>query len=128
MMSNMKKNIIRILTIVAIATVFSSCQKPFVKHYDLAVDSYADVLPYTGDTFPVYVYCSDDWTAEFDEEVDWIRIIDDTERGTGTGIVRITYRDNDEALREVNLILRSGEFTQTVNISQKYNSIHLEVQ
>ena len=124
-MSKMK-NIIRILTLAVVAAAFGACQ--FEKHYDLSVDSYAYVLPYTGDTFPVYVYCSGKWTAEFDAEVDWIRIIDDTDKGEGTGLVRIAYRDNDEALREVNLILRSGEFTQTVNISQKYNSTHLEVQ
>ena len=126
MKSNMK-NIIKILTLVAL-TAFTSCQKPFEKHYDLSVDSNAYLLPYTGDTFPLYVYCSADWTAGFDSEADWIRIIDGTDRGTGSGVVRMVYRDNDEAPREVSLILRSGEFTQIVKISQKYNPIHLEVQ
>ena len=126
-MKNDMKNMMRILAVVS-ALALASCQKPFEKHYDLSVDSNAYVLPYTGDTFPVYVYCSGEWTAEFDVEADWIRIVDDTDSGKGTGVVRITYRDNDDALREVNLILRSGGFTQTVNISQKYNSTHLEIQ
>ena len=126
-MSNMK-NIIRLLSTIAVAVAFTSCQKPYEKHYDLAVDSYSYVLPYTGDTFPIYVYCSGDWTAQFDADVDWIYIVDNTDQGTGTGVVRIMYRDNDDALREVNLILKSGEFTQSVNISQKYNTFHLEVQ
>ena len=124
---NNMKNMMRILAVVS-AMALASCQKPFEKHYDLSVDSNAYVLPYTGDTFPVYVYCSGEWTAEFDVEADWIRIVDDTDSGKGTGVVRITYRVNDDAVREVNLILRSGEFTQTVNISQKYNSTHLEIQ
>lgn len=127
MKSNMKK-IIRILAVVAVVIASGSCQKPFEKHYDLSVDSYAYSLSHIGDTFPLYVYCSGDWTAEFDAEVDWIRIVDNTDKGTGTGVVRIQYKDNDDALREVSLILRSGRFEQTVKISQDYNRIHLEVQ
>ena len=61
----------RILAVVS-ALALASCQKPFEKHYDLSVDSNAYVLPYTGDTFPVYVYCSGEWTAEFDVEADWM--------------------------------------------------------
>ena len=120
--------IIRISVLLAFIVAVAACQKPFEKHYDLSVDSNAYVLPYTGDTFPLYVYCSGDWTAEFDAEADWIRIEDGTFEGSGNGVVRITYRDNDDALREINLILKSGSFTQTINISQKYNSTHLEVQ
>lgn len=122
------KTSIRILFVTVVLMLAAGCQKPFEKHYDLAVDSNAYTLPYTGDTFPLYVYCSGDWTAEFDAEVSWIRIEEGTEKGQGNGVVRITYKDNDDALRQVNLVLRSGEFTQTVALEQKYNSTHMVVE
>lgn len=122
------KNMIRISALVAVFMAVLACQKPYEKHYDLSVDSNSYVLPYTGDTFPLYVYCSGTWTASFDAEADWIRMEDGTESGTGTGVVRITYKDNDEAVREINLHIKSGDFSQVVNISQKYNPVHLEVE
>ena len=127
MNSNMK-TIIRI-SLVSFMVAVASCQQPFEKHYDLAVDSNAYTLSYTGDTFPLYVYCSGSWTAEFETAEPWIRIEEGTERCQGNGVARITYKDNDDdTLRQVNLILRSGAFTQTVSIEQNYNPIHLEVE
>ena len=122
------KSILKIFIVVFASTVVASCDKSFEKHYDLSLGSNAYVLPYTGETFPLYVYCSGEWKAAFDAEADWIRIEEGTERGMGTGVVRITYKDNDEALRSINLVITSGKFTQIVNLSQKYNSTHLEVE
>ena len=118
----------RILLVFIAAAVAAACQKPFEKHYDLAVDSNAYTLSYKGDTFPLYVNCSGSWTAEFETVEPWIRIEEGTESGHGNGVTRITYKDNDDTLRQVNLILRSGAFIQTVSIEQKYNSTHLEVE
>lgn len=116
-----------ICNIVLALVLVTGCVKPYDKHYDLAVDAVAYTLPYTGDTFPLYVYCSGAWTAGFDAEQSWITIVSGTESGTGNGVVRLSYKDNDEAVREVNLVLKSGTFTRTVHITQKYNSTRLEV-
>lgn len=107
---------------------FCGCQEKFEKHYDLSIDANAYTLPYSGDTFPLYVYCSGTWSATFDAEVDWVQIEPGTDHGQGNGIIRITFQDNDVAPRQVNVVIRSGEFTKTVNLSQRYNSTHLEVE
>ncbi len=116
-----------ICNIVFAIILLTGCAKPYEKHYDLSVDAVAYTLPYTGDAFPLYVYCSGEWTAEFDAEQTWITIAPGTESGSGNGVVRLSYKDNDVAVREVNLVLKSGSFTQTVHITQKYNSTRLEV-
>jgi Iap family predicted aminopeptidase len=72
----------------------------------------------------IYVYCSSAWTAQLDCEQDWIRILPGTEKGEGIGLVRLEVDYNDVEVRDVNLILKSGEYSQTVHISQKYDSTH----
>lgn len=114
---------LKVLVLMALPFL-AGCQEEFEKKYDLSVDAYEYTLSAEGENLHLYVYCSGDWTAELDAEQDWIRIVQGTERGSGIGLVRLEADYNDVALREVNLILKSGQFTQTVHISQKYDSTH----
>lgn len=127
---NMKpmKHYSLILAIIIAIVCSSSCTKAYEKHWDLEVDSNAYTLSYSDGSFPLYVYCSGAWNASFDSDVDWIRIQDGTESGRGNGIVRISYRYNEFELRSVNLVITSGEFKKTVTITQKYDTIHMEVE
>ena len=117
----------RILPYIILILLAVSCQKSYEKHYDLAVDATSYTLPATGDSFPLYVYCSGNWTACFETEVSWITMAQGTESGKGVSAIRIGYEDNDVALREVNLVIRSGEESITIHFEQKYDSTHLEV-
>lgn len=108
--------------------LLSSCQKEYVKTYDLSVDAYKYTLGSDGLTFPVYVYCSNEWTATFDAEQDWLKILDNTDKGRGNGLVRLKAQPNDKEFRTVNLVLKSGKFVKTINISQNYNSIKWEIE
>lgn len=117
------------ITVLAIAAmIVAGCRKPYEKHWDLEVDSSAYHLTYTDGVFPLFVYCSGDWKAEFDSDVDWIRIQNGTECGKGNGIVRMSYRYNEVAPRGVNLVITSGQFSKTVAISQDYDTIQLVVE
>lgn len=102
---------------VAFLLVFASCQKPFEKVYGLEVDSNEYVVSINGKTFPVYVYCSSAWTAEFDSPVDWATIIEGS-RGEGVGMVKINVLPNYGQARSVNLVLRSGSDEQVIVIRQ----------
>lgn len=108
--------------------LLGGCTKQYEKHWDLEVDSNAYTLSYSDGSFPLFVYCSGMWHASFDADVDWISIQEGSESGHGNGIVRISYRYNEFELRTVNLVITSGEFTQTVAITQKYDTIHMEVE
>lgn len=114
--------------ILVVMPFLAGCQDKFEKKYDLSVDSYEYTLSAEGESIHLYVYCSGEWTAEFDVEQEWIRILPGTEKGSGIGLVRLEADYNDVAARAVNLILNSGEFTRTVHISQKYDSTHWVIQ
>ena len=94
-----------------------SCQMPFEKTYELSVDSNEYVVSINGKTFPIYVYCSHDWTASFDQEVTWIEILEG-KTGSGIGMVKIHAQANNGEARSVNLVLKSGESEQIVLIRQ----------
>ena len=101
-----------------VLTALAGCQKPFEKHYDLSVDTEAYNIGFAGKTFPVYVYCSGEWTARIDAESDWVRLEGKT-YGTGNGVVRVAVDANYEDInKEVNLVLESGSFAKTIRISQ----------
>ena len=122
----MNKTIMAVILVVM--PFLAGCQDKFEKKYDLSVDSYEYTLSAEGESIHLYVYCSGEWTAEFDVEQEWIRILPGTEKGSGIGLVRLEADYNDVAARAVNLILNSGEFTRTVHISQKYDSTHWVIQ
>lgn len=125
----MRHNRIYTIIVLAIAAmVVAGCQKPYEKHWGLEVDSTAYHLSYSDGVFPLFVYCSGDWKASFDSDVDWIKIQKGTECGTGNGIVRMLYRYNEVAPRSVNLVITSGQFSKTVAISQDYDTIQLVVE
>lgn len=108
----------RILTLLAFMLLAAAgCQKPYEKHYDLSVDSNGYVINFSGKSFPVYVYCSTEWTASLSEEVDWVHFDGETS-GTGNGVIRLTVEENWEGERSVCLVFVSGAHEQRVNISQ----------
>ena len=110
------KNIRFIITAILLF-LFASCQKPYEKEYGLEVDSNEYVVSINGKTFPVYVYCSSAWTAEFDIPVEWAEIIDG-KKGDGVGMVKINVLPNYGEARSVNLILKSGAYEQIIVIRQ----------
>ena len=120
----MKNPIIYIL----VAVLISACVKPYEKIYGLEVDSEHYDLTYSAREFPVYVYCSDSWTAAFEPEQEWVSILDGTSSGTGVGVVRVSVQENDDTLRTATLVLRNSGLTKTVTMTQKYNSDHLDIK
>ena len=106
------------------ALFLASCRKDYEKTYDLSVDAHEYLLSAEEREFHIYVYCSGEWTAEFDAVQDWLVIVPGTEAGAGVGVIRLEASYNDVEARDVNLIIRSGGFTQTIHISQKYDSTH----
>ena len=86
-----------------------SCSRPYEKVWGLEVNSESYTLSYEGDDFPVWVYCSGDWSALLENGEDWISIAPGTESGNGTGVVRIkcSYNTTQEDRTAV-LVLRSG--------------------
>ena len=115
----MNKVLIILLSLVAILT---GCQKEFEKTYTLSVDAHEYSFSSDDNSFHLYVYCSGSWTASFDSDPDWIRIVPGTEKGYGIGLVRLEMDYNDVEVRDVNLLISSGEYLQTIHISQKYDS------
>lgn len=108
---------IKIIIAAFLLFIFAACQKPYEKEYGLEVDSNEYVVSINGKTFPVYVYCSSAWTAEFDSSVEWAEIIDG-KSGEGVGMVKINVQANYGEARSVNLILKSGAYEQIVVIRQ----------
>lgn len=110
------------------AVLISACVKPYEKEYDLELDSYKYDISYTARVFPVYVYCSSSWTAELEQEQDWISIIEGTERGTGIGVVRLSVQDNDDKERTAALKITNASGTsRSLTVTQKYNSDRFEI-
>lgn len=97
--------------------IVAACQKPYEKEYGLEVDSNEYVVSINGKTFPVYVYCSSAWTAEFDNPVEWAEIIEG-QNGEGVGMVKINVQPNYGDARSVNLILKSGAYEKVIVIRQ----------
>lgn len=127
MMNIITKGMKRFIIILAFGFLAVSCQKPFVKQYTLAVDAITYSLSADGDTFPIYVYCTGSWSASFEDAPSWIQILPGTESGEGNSVVRVTYKDNDTAPRQANLVIRSGDRSVTISISQQYHSSRLVV-
>ena len=105
-----------------------SCQKPFVKHWDLEVNSTAYRLGCDAGEFPLYVYCSSSWSAEFESGVEWIAFEDGTCSGSGNGVIRLSYRHNEEQERAVRLIITSGSHEKIVSISQAYDPLIFDIK
>ena len=126
MMNTMNKRILIVL--LSLMAALTGCQEKFEKIYTLSVDAHEYTLKAAGESLHLYVYCSGDWTAKLDPDTDWIRILPGTDRGHGIGLVRLEVDYNDIALREVDLILTSGEYTQTVHIKQKFDSSYWEIE
>ena len=126
MMNTMNKHIL--ILFCSLVAVFTSCQEKFEKIYTLSVDAHEYTLSADGESFHLYVYCSDNWKAKLDSETDWIRIINGTDSGYGLGVVRLEVDYNDVALREATLTITSGEYQQTVHFSQKFDSTHWEIE
>lgn len=95
-----------------------SCEKPYEKHYPLAVSSYEYRISADGKTFPLYVWCDGSWRASLDTDADWIAMEEGTDHGKGNGLVRITVLPNYGAARDCQVVLRSGSRQKEVKINQ----------
>ena len=97
----------------------AACQKEYNKAYDLSLDAHSYAISSTGESFHVYVYCSGEWKAELsDKQQTWIRIQPGTEQGRGVGLVRLEADHNNVGKRNIELWIRSGQFRDTVKITQ----------
>ena len=76
----------------------------------------------------MYVYCSTAWSAAFEQEQEWISIIEGTEKGEGVGLVKISVMDNDDASRTATLVITNASgSSKSVVITQNYNSDRFEI-
>lgn len=121
-------NKLALVFFVLAAALMTGCQDEFEKIYDLRVDAHEYTLSADGGEYHMYVYCSGEWTAAFESEQDWITIVPGTAHGAGTGLIRFETQYNDKELRSVVLVITSGQYKQTVNISQEYDPINWEIQ
>ena len=101
-----------------------SCSRPYEKVWGLEVNSESYTLSYEGDDFPVWVYCSAEWSASLENGDGWISIAPGTESGNGTGVVRIKCtRNTSQEDRTAVLVLRSGSMKKEVYLNQSHDDI-----
>lgn len=120
-MSNMVSKILnKGLLLIAALLVFSACEKPFKLDLPLAVDSHEYKLSAKAGQARIFFYTTMPWTITTDPgECPWA-VINKTS-GTGEADVEeivVTYEQNDEPDRQVNLIIKAGNLQETITIFQ----------
>ncbi len=122
--NNIVKGFARVAAVVALAAApaLTSCEdRPFEQTIQLGVNFEKMELKNQASTTPISVFSTGDWTATLEPQVAWAEI--DRTSGSGNQQIMLTYSSNPEAIRRVNLILRSGRVVRKVLIEQTGDDI-----
>lgn len=109
-------NIIKLAIVAVLALPVGSCQKPYEMDLPLAVSRAKFTVKREAGQIFFIVYSQDKWTAEFETPVTWAQL-SRTSGGNHTQ-VNVSYDENSDLSRGVNIIIRSGNLTKKVYLSQ----------
>lgn len=110
-------NLVKLALVAFLALPTGSCQKPYEMDLPLAVSrANFTVKQNAGQVFFI-VYSQQKWTAEFETPITWAQL--SRTSGDNHTQVNITYDQNNDLSRGVNIIVRSGNLTRKVYLSQK---------
>lgn len=110
-------NLVKLALVAILALPFGSCQKPYEVDLPLAVSrANFTVKAEAGEIFFI-VYSQEKWTAEFERPVTWAHL--SRTSGDNQTQVNVSYDQNSDLSRGVNIIVRSGNLTKKVYLSQK---------
>jgi len=108
-----------VLCTLLFATVILSCKKDNVRFKtDLAVDRKAVRVADSAASTHILVYADGDWTAQLQDNADWVKL--DKASGNGNGEIIATVQSNAGNLpRAVNILINAGAKTDTISLQQK---------
>ena len=110
-------NLVKLALVAFLALPVGSCQKPYEMDLPLAVSrANFTVKKEAGQVFFI-VYSQGKWTAEFETPITWAQL--SRTSGDNHTQVNVTYDENADLSRGVNIIVRSGDLTEKVYLSQK---------
>ena len=109
-------NFVKLALVALLALPVGSCQKPYEVDLPLAVSrANFTVKKDAGNVFFI-VYSQQNWTAEFETPITWAHL-SRTSGGNQTQ-VNVSYDENSDLSRGVNIIVRSGNLVRKVYLSQ----------
>ena len=109
-------NLVKLAIVAILALPVGSCQKPYEMDLPLAVSrANFTVKKEAGQVFFI-VYSQANWTAELERPVTWLRL--SRTSGSNYQQVNVSYDENADLSRGVNIIVRSGNLTKKVYVSQ----------
>lgn len=109
-------NLVKLALVALLALPVGSCQKPYEMDLPLAVSrANFTVKKEAGKVFFI-VYSQQNWTAEFDAPITWARL--SRTSGDNQTQVNVEYDENTDLSRGVNIVVRSGNLTRKVYLSQ----------
>ena len=109
-------NLVKLALVAFLALPVGSCQKPYEVDLPLAVSrANFTVKKEAGKVFFI-VYSQQSWTAEFDAPITWARL--SRTSGDNQTQVNVEYDENADLSRGVHIVVRSGNLTRKVYLSQ----------
>ena len=109
-------NLVKLAIVAILALPVASCQKPYEMDLPLAVSrANFTVKKEAGQVFFI-VYSKGSWTAELERPVTWLRL--SRTSGSNYQQVNVSYDENTDLSRGVYIIVRSGNLTKKVYVSQ----------
>ncbi len=110
-------NLVKLALVAILALPVGSCQKPYEMDLPLAVSrAQFTVTKDAGQIFFI-VYSQEKWTADFETPVTWAQL--SRKSGDNQTQVNVLYDANTDLSRGVNIVVRSGNLTRKVYLSQK---------
>ena len=121
-MSNMVSKVLnKSLLFIAALLVFSACEKPFQLNLPLAVDSNEYNLSAKAGQARIFFYTTQQWNLSLEpEDCSWATV--NATSGNGQADVEeivFTYDQNDDADRQVTLVITAGDLQEKVTMFQK---------
>ena len=109
-------NLVKLALVALLALPVGSCQKPYEVDLPLAVSRANFTVKKTAGEVFFIVYSQQKWSAEFETPVTWATL--SRTSGDNQTQVNVTYDENNDLSRGVNIIVRSGKLTRKVYLSQ----------
>jgi uncharacterized protein (UPF0262 family) len=110
-------NLVKLAIVAIRALPVGSCQKPYEMDLPLAESrAHFTVNKEAGQVFFI-VYSQANWTAELERPVTWLHL--SRTSGSNYQQINVSYDENADLSRGVNIIVRSGNLTKKVYVSQK---------
>lgn len=109
-------NLVKLALVAFLALPVGSCQKPYEVDLPLAVSRANFTVKKEAGKIFFIVYSQQNWTAEFDAPITWARL--SRTSGDNQTQVNVEYDENADLSRGVHIVVRSGNLTRKVYLSQ----------